>query len=75
MSEIGGKKVKNVEIKDLILREIDKLPEAYLYELLDFIRFLESKVNEEKMETVFLSESSLKKDWLKEEEDEAWRDL
>ena len=67
--------MKNVEIKDLILREIDKLPEAYLYELLDFIRFLESKVNEEKMETVFLSESSLKKDWLKEEEDEAWRDL
>jgi hypothetical protein len=30
---------------------------------------------EESMETAIASETSLKKDWLKPEEDEAWRDL
>ncbi len=62
-------------VKDLVLEEIEKVPEPYLVEILDFIRFLEAKDLERKMETVIASESSLKKDWLRPEEDEAWRDL
>jgi hypothetical protein len=61
--------------KELILNEIKKIPEPLLEEVLDFIRFLEAKVLEQKMETAIASESSLKRDWLRPEEDEAWRNL
>ena len=64
-----------MEIKDLILKEIEKIPEQYLTEILDFIRFLETKALEERMGTAIASETSLKKDWLNSEEDEAWQDL
>lgn len=40
-------------------------------EIENLIKQLEKK----KYETAILSESSLKKDWLKPEEDEAWADL
>jgi hypothetical protein len=36
---------------------------------------LKNKVWEEKMELALASEVSLKRDWLKPEEDEAWKDL
>lgn len=61
--------------KDLILKEIEQVPEPYLREILDFIHFLKAKNLEEKMETAIMSESSLRKDWLRPEEDEAWQDL
>jgi len=64
-----------MEEKELIVKEIENLPESYLIEILDFIRFLKNKVWEEKMELALASEVSLKKDWLKPEEDEAWKDL
>jgi len=64
-----------MEVKELILKEIEKVPEQYLTEILDFIRFLETKVLTEGMGTAIASETSLKKDWLKPEEDEAWQDL
>jgi len=64
-----------MEVKELILKEIEKIPEQYLTEILDFIRFLETKALEERMGTAIVSETSLKKDWLKPEEDEAWQDL
>ena len=64
-----------MEVKELIFKEIENIPETYLIELLDFIRFLETKALEQKMELALASESSLKKDWLKPEEDEAWNDL
>ena len=62
-------------VKELILKELEKVPEQYLLEILYFIRFLETKALEEKMGTVIASETSLKKDWLRPEEDEAWQDL
>ena len=40
-------------------------------EIKKLIKMLESA----KQETLILSETSLKKDWLKPEEDEAWKDL
>ncbi len=33
------------------------------------------ELREEKLETALISENALKKDWLKLEEDEAWKDL
>jgi len=61
--------------KEYIVQEIESLPEPLMGEVIDFIEFLKSKVNAEKMETLNLAESSLKKDWLSPEEDEAWKDL
>ena len=61
--------------KELILSEIKKIPEPLLEEVLDFIKFLETKIGEQKMETAIASEKSLKKDWLRPEEDRAWQNL
>lgn len=57
------------------MREIEQVPELFLDELWDFIQFLKTKMVREKIEIAVASESSLKKDWLKPEEDEAWQDL
>ena len=63
-------------IKDLIFKEIDKVPEQHLSEVLDFIRsFDEGKPIIDKVGLAIASETSLKKDWLKAEEDRAWKDL
>ncbi|MCK4811567.1 MAG: DUF2281 domain-containing protein [Methanosarcinales archaeon] len=60
---------------ELIINEIEQVPESFLEEILDFIRFLKIKAKTNKLETMIASESSLKRDWLRPEEDEAWRDL
>ncbi len=65
----------NVAKKELILREMEHVPEPLLNEILDFIHFLKTKALNEKLETAIASESSLRKDWLREEEDKAWQDL
>ena len=64
-----------MEIKDLILKEVEKVPEQDLPEILDFIRLVEAKKSGEKKGILLACESSLKKDWLLPEEDEAWQDL
>jgi len=64
-----------MKIKELIIKEIEQMPDEYLSEVLDFIRFLGAKVLEERMGTAIASESSLEKDWLRPEEEEAWQDL
>jgi len=61
--------------KELILDEVEQMPEALLEEVLDFIRFLKTKALKEKLGTALASESSLGKDWLAPEEDKAWQDL
>ena len=60
---------------ELIVHEIEQVPESFLEEILDFIRFIKMKAKANKLETMIASESSLKRDWLRPEEDEAWRDL
>jgi hypothetical protein len=62
-------------IKEQLLQEIEKVPEPLLQEVLDFIQFLQNKRQQEKLEITLLSESSLKKNWLKPEEEAAWQDL
>lgn len=60
--------------KELLFNEIEHIPEPFLDELLDFVQFLKAK-RVQKIDTAIASESSLKKDWLRLEEDEAWQDL
>lgn len=59
--------------KDLIIQELEQVPEPMLEEVLDFLRFLKAKQLQESLEIPILSESSLEKDWLRPEEDEAWQ--
>ena len=61
--------------KELLLSEIEKVPEPFLDELLDFVQFLKTKIIKERIDIAIASESSLKNDWLKIEEDEAWQSL
>lgn len=61
--------------KELLLSEIERVPESFVDEVLDFIRYLKTKTIKEGMETLITSESSLAKDWLKPEEDQAWQNL
>ena len=61
--------------KEIILREIEHVPEDVLEEVLDFVRFLKQRKSLDKFEITAASESALKKDWLRPEEDEAWQHL
>lgn len=61
--------------KEQIISEIEEVPEPLLDEVLDFVRFLKSKSAKEGVETAVASESSLRKDWLRPEEDKAWKGL
>ncbi len=61
--------------KELLMNEIEEVPEPFLAEVLDFVLFLKAKIAREKLDLAVASESSLSKDWLKPEEDEAWQNL
>lgn len=62
--------------KEIVLQEIEQVPDILLDEVLDFVRYLlKTKITSERMESLITSESSLKKDWLKPEEDIAWQNL
>jgi hypothetical protein len=61
--------------KEEILNEINQVPETSLEEVLEFVRLVKARRMREKLDNAFASEDSLKRDWLTEEEDEAWRDL
>jgi hypothetical protein len=58
-----------------LFEQIEVIPEETSGELLDFIGFLKLKVIQRKSETAIASESSLAKDWLSPEEDQAWQGL
>lgn len=61
--------------KELVIREMEGLSPLLLQEVLDFVRFLKAKTARWGLETALLSETVLSRDWLRPEEDEAWRDL
>lgn len=61
--------------KESVMSEIEQIPEPFLEEILDFVHFLKTKIIREKLGTAIASESSLGKDWLRSEEDEAWKSL
>jgi hypothetical protein len=60
---------------EIIKSDVEKFPEPLLDEVLDFVHFLKRKMISGNMATAFASESSLKKGWLRPEEDEAWQNL
>ena len=61
--------------RELIVKELEQVPEPLLEEVISFIRVIKDKQMREKLAVSALSESSLKKDWLRPEEDEAWKEL
>ncbi|MGB4367565.1 MAG: DUF2281 domain-containing protein [Acetomicrobium sp.] len=61
--------------REMLIRETEGLTASDLQEVLDFVRFLKTKSLKKRSETITFSESSLRKDWLRPEEDEAWQDL
>ncbi|WP_312812176.1 DUF2281 domain-containing protein [Sedimentibacter sp.] len=64
--------------RDRLVKKIEDLPFYLLEEVADYIDYVESKQNKEvkKVEDITLaSEKALSKDWLKPEEEEAWKDL
>ena len=64
-----------MERKELLFNEIEQVPESYLDEVLHFVYFLKSKIIKEKLNLAVISETPLRKDWMKPEEDEAWENL
>jgi len=65
-----------MNIKEQLLKEIEKTPSATLKEVLDFLLFVRAKeLQQEQLEISLLSESSLADEWLTPEEDEAWQHL
>lgn len=60
--------------KEKLKREIEKIPDHKVQEVIDFVQFLIEKENEQ-MNMSLVSEPALKKDWLRSEEDEAWKNL
>jgi hypothetical protein len=61
--------------KEIIIHEIDQVPEPLLDRVLGFLLSIKSQYLQERTEDALMSESSLAKDWLSSEEDEAWQDL
>ncbi len=61
--------------KEEVLNEIEQVPEASLEAVLEFVRLLKMRNMRDKLDISVASESSLRKGWFSEEEDEAWRDL
>ena len=61
--------------RELIEKEVAKLPEPLQREVYDFARFLRLKSEDESFNGLFLSETALAKDWNTPEEDAAWSSL
>jgi hypothetical protein len=61
--------------REALLTEIEQAPEPLLDEMLGFLRLLKRGPLEESLDLALASEPVLAKDWLRAEEDEAWRDL
>ena len=61
--------------QELIIKEVESLPEPLQREVYDFIRLLREKSEDGSFNGLLLSESALSKDWNTSEEDAAWANL
>lgn len=61
--------------KEMLISEIKNLPEPFVSEVYDFVSSINERIRQEKLDASAVSESSLEKDWLKPEEEEAWQGL
>jgi hypothetical protein len=60
--------------RELITRELDRLPERHLDKLLAFLRAINETHSEAAIPTL-AAETALAKDWFSPEEDSAWGNL
>ncbi|AFZ29484.1 hypothetical protein Glo7428_0905 [Gloeocapsa sp. PCC 7428] len=66
----------SINIKEQLLKEIEKASDSTLKKVLDFLLFIQFReLQQEQLEISLLSESILAEDWLTPEEDEAWQHL
>ena len=61
--------------KDEVFKELIGLSDDLVYEIFDFIKILKEKGNADQIESHLASEQVLSKDWLSNEEEEAWKNL
>jgi len=62
--------------RQLLRKEIEAVPDSLLEEILRFVKALkERNLSALSRELLDASESALARDWLREEEDIAWKDL
>ena len=61
--------------RELIEQEVARLPESVQAEVLDFVRFLRSKKEDETFNGLLVSKSVLARNWNSPEEDAAWANL
>lgn len=61
-------------LKEAVLEEVEHLPDECLDDVFKFIQKLKEK-SRPRLDTALASEAVLARDWLSEEEEEAWRDL
>ena len=61
--------------KEKLVHEIEDLPDPVVDEVMDFVQFLKRKKGLSPSEPMLLSEEALKKEWMNDAEDEAWRNL
>ena len=62
-------------IREKIIQETENAPDRILIEVLDYLQYLKIKHQQGIIETALLSEAILSEDWLKPEEEAAWKDL
>ncbi len=61
--------------KNVIVNELSDVPDEFVNEIIDFIKLLKSQKKSEKISTHLASEYVLGKEWLRPEEEEAWKNL
>jgi len=61
--------------REALLQAVEELPEEYVMELAEYAEKLRLRAAHCRVPTTFASQKLLARDWLRPEEDEAWRDL
>ena len=62
-------------VREKLIQEVMALPDSLVAEPPEHARALRSKDGKGSSETAIASEPSLARDWLRPEDDEAWKDL
>ena len=60
---------------DMLVKEVEEVPEPVMDEILDFVRFLKERPNLDREEATLAGEQPLAMDWLTPEEVREWQKL
>jgi hypothetical protein len=61
--------------KETLLQTVEELPPEFIVDLAEYAKQLRWKAAHREAPTALASQEVLAKDWLRPEEDEAWKDL